>query len=169
MQTEFTVDGPEFGRLDQLVVPASRGQRGQPPLDDLVGAAAGATVGQEAASDPGVDGLAAQLPLMVAAGQGPVEDHVGDERAGAGQVVEPVEREHRRPGRHQGVDRLPQQPFEVLLAILIVYAPPLRTVFQTAPPPVESLLLLLPFPFVVWGADELYRWRRRLHHDAQRT
>ncbi len=51
--------------------------------------------------------------------------------------------------------------FELLLAALLVYVPPLSTVFSTAPPPADSLLLLAPFPFLVWGVDELYRWRRR--------
>jgi calcium-translocating P-type ATPase len=48
---------------------------------------------------------------------------------------------------------------ELLLAAIIVYAPPLQDLLATAGPPPKDLLLLLPCPLIVWGADEL---RRRL-------
>ncbi|WP_422935122.1 cation-translocating P-type ATPase [Sinomonas sp. P47F7] len=51
--------------------------------------------------------------------------------------------------------------FEVLFSAAIVYLPPLQEVFGTAPPQAWQLLGLLPFPFLVWGADEAYRWARR--------
>ncbi|HET9657155.1 MAG TPA: cation-transporting P-type ATPase [Kineosporiaceae bacterium] len=55
--------------------------------------------------------------------------------------------------------------FEVLFAVVVVAWPPLQTVFGTALPRAEELALLVVFPPVVWGADELYRWvlRRRDH------
>jgi magnesium-transporting ATPase (P-type) len=53
--------------------------------------------------------------------------------------------------------------FELAFAAAVVYVPVLRPVFHTAPLGPDELLFLLPFPFVVWGADELWRWRRRRH------
>jgi magnesium-transporting ATPase (P-type) len=52
---------------------------------------------------------------------------------------------------------------ELALAGLFVYAPPLQSLLGTAGLPVHDLVLLLPSPFVVWGADELRRFlvRRR--------
>ena len=51
--------------------------------------------------------------------------------------------------------------FEVAVAAAIIYLPPLQPVFHTeALGPVE-LAILLPFPLIVWGADELRRARRR--------
>jgi hypothetical protein len=43
----------------------------------------------------------------------------------------------------------------------IVYLPPLQDIFGTAPLGWVELAVLLPFPVVVWGADEVRRWRRR--------
>ncbi len=42
-------------------------------------------------------------------------------------------------------------------------APPLQSLLDTAALPPHMLLFTLPFPFIVWGADELRRWllRRR--------
>jgi calcium-translocating P-type ATPase len=52
---------------------------------------------------------------------------------------------------------------EMLLAAVFVYAPPLQSLLGTAALPVHDLVVLLPYPFIVWGADELRRWlvRRR--------
>ena len=52
---------------------------------------------------------------------------------------------------------------ELAIAAVCVYAPPLQSLLGTAPPPTRDLLLLLPFPLIVWGADELRRYliRRR--------
>jgi calcium-translocating P-type ATPase len=52
---------------------------------------------------------------------------------------------------------------ELLLAAVFVYAPPLQSLLGTAGLPVRDLAFLLPYPFIVWGADELRRWivRRR--------
>ena len=36
--------------------------------------------------------------------------------------------------------------------------PPCQALLGTAIPPVRDLLLLIPFPFIVWGADPLRKW-----------
>ncbi len=46
---------------------------------------------------------------------------------------------------------------EIVLVALFVYTPPMQTLLGTAPLPPSDLLLLLPYPFMVWGADELRR------------
>jgi calcium-translocating P-type ATPase len=46
---------------------------------------------------------------------------------------------------------------ELLLAALFVYAPPLQSLLGTAGLPLRDLVLLAPYPLVVWGADELRR------------
>jgi calcium-translocating P-type ATPase len=53
--------------------------------------------------------------------------------------------------------------FELALAALLIYAPPFHALLGTAPLSAWMVLLAVPFPFVVWGADELRRWlvRRR--------
>jgi magnesium-transporting ATPase (P-type) len=52
---------------------------------------------------------------------------------------------------------------ELALAGLFVYTPPLQALLGTSPPPAHALPLLIAYPLVVWGADELRRWllRRR--------
>ena len=52
---------------------------------------------------------------------------------------------------------------ELLLAAVFVYAPPLQSLLGTAALPVNDLVFLLPYPFIVWGADELRRWLLRRH------
>jgi calcium-translocating P-type ATPase len=53
--------------------------------------------------------------------------------------------------------------FELILAAAIIYLPPMQSLLSTAPLGPEALALTLPFPFIVWGADELRRYllRRR--------
>ena len=51
--------------------------------------------------------------------------------------------------------------FELLLAALLIYAPPFQALLETAALPPADLLILLPFPFIVWGADEARRYLRR--------
>jgi len=46
---------------------------------------------------------------------------------------------------------------EIMLAAVFVYTPPLQTLLGTAALPATDLLILLPYPFIVWGADELWR------------
>jgi calcium-translocating P-type ATPase len=51
--------------------------------------------------------------------------------------------------------------YELVFAALLVTVPPVQTVFGTATPELWQLLFILPFPFLVWGADELWRWNTR--------
>ena len=51
--------------------------------------------------------------------------------------------------------------FELVFAAAVVVLPPLQAAFGTAVPDAEALALLIPFPFIVWGADETYRYLRR--------
>ena len=46
---------------------------------------------------------------------------------------------------------------ELALAAVFVYAPPFQTLLGTAALPASDLALLLPYPFIVFGADELRR------------
>jgi len=55
---------------------------------------------------------------------------------------------------------------ELALAALFVYAPPLQSLLGTAAPPARDLLLLVPFPLIVWGADELRRGLLRRREPA---
>jgi magnesium-transporting ATPase (P-type) len=52
--------------------------------------------------------------------------------------------------------------FELAFTAALLWVPPLRELFGTVPPSPADLALVLPFPFIVWGADEL--WRLRLRH-----
>ena len=40
-------------------------------------------------------------------------------------------------------------------------SPPLQDVFGTASLRLDAVLFVVPFPFIVWGADEIRRWLRR--------
>lgn len=51
--------------------------------------------------------------------------------------------------------------FELAVAAAVVVLPPLRTAFATELPDTDALLLLLPLPFAVWGADEFRRYLAR--------
>jgi magnesium-transporting ATPase (P-type) len=48
-----------------------------------------------------------------------------------------------------------------LAAAAFVYAPQLQSLLGTAALPLRDLVVLLPYPFVVWGADELRRYLLR--------
>jgi calcium-translocating P-type ATPase len=48
--------------------------------------------------------------------------------------------------------------FELALAALMIYAPPFQALLGTAALAPHMLLFVVPFPFIVWGADELRRW-----------
>jgi magnesium-transporting ATPase (P-type) len=50
---------------------------------------------------------------------------------------------------------------EVLFAAALIYVPWLQSVFETAPLGPFELAVLLTFPVIVWGADELRRARAR--------
>jgi magnesium-transporting ATPase (P-type) len=52
---------------------------------------------------------------------------------------------------------------ELAFTAVLIYAPPFQAIFGTAPLGAEELALLLPFPFVIWGTDELRRYAHREH------
>jgi calcium-translocating P-type ATPase len=56
---------------------------------------------------------------------------------------------------------------ELALAAVFIYAPPLQSLLGTAGLPLHDLVFLLPYPFIVWGADEVRRWLAR-RREAQR-
>jgi hypothetical protein len=43
----------------------------------------------------------------------------------------------------------------------LIYAPPFQSLLSTAALEPDMLLFVAPFPFIVWGADELRRWLLR--------
>ena len=47
--------------------------------------------------------------------------------------------------------------FEVAFAAAVATLPGIRSVFGTSLPPPSALLLLVSFPVIVWGADEIRR------------
>jgi magnesium-transporting ATPase (P-type) len=51
--------------------------------------------------------------------------------------------------------------FELVFAAALVLVPPLQSIFDTAVPHADELAIILPFPLVAWGADELRRARLR--------
>ncbi|MDT7553159.1 MAG: hypothetical protein QOI16_1695 [Pseudonocardiales bacterium] len=53
--------------------------------------------------------------------------------------------------------------FELVFTAAVIYVPWLQDVFGTAALQPPQLAVIVPFPFVVWGADELVRWLRRRH------
>ncbi len=59
--------------------------------------------------------------------------------------------------------------FELLLAVVLIYAPPFQSLLATAALSPADVLFTLPFPFIVWGADELRRYlvRRRIATKAR--
>ncbi len=58
--------------------------------------------------------------------------------------------------------------FELVLAALLIYVPFCQDLLGTAALPPADLAILAPFPFIVWGADELRRWHRRAATDGRR-
>jgi magnesium-transporting ATPase (P-type) len=59
--------------------------------------------------------------------------------------------------------------FELSLTAMIIYLPPLQRLLQTAALPPEMLLIPLPFPFIIWGADEVRRYLVRRHHRPEQV
>jgi calcium-translocating P-type ATPase len=47
---------------------------------------------------------------------------------------------------------------ELAIAAVLVFAPPLQSLLGTAALPARYLVLLLPYPVIVWGADELRKF-----------
>ncbi len=56
---------------------------------------------------------------------------------------------------------------ELVLAAALVYVPFLHPVFGTAALTLDQVCLVLPFPFLVWGADEIRRWVQRRRHSPE--
>jgi calcium-translocating P-type ATPase len=58
--------------------------------------------------------------------------------------------------------------FELALTGLLIYVPAFQDLLGTAALPWHYVAVVLPFPFIVWGADELRRWlaRRRVPRPA---
>ncbi|HEX2779020.1 MAG TPA: cation-transporting P-type ATPase [Gemmatimonadaceae bacterium] len=59
--------------------------------------------------------------------------------------------------------------FELALAALLIYAPPFQALLGTAALTPAMLLFVVPYPFIVWGADEIRRWLVRRHDRAVRS
>ncbi|MER5202180.1 cation-transporting P-type ATPase [Streptomyces sp. NPDC002825] len=59
--------------------------------------------------------------------------------------------------------------FELTLAAVFIYAPPFQDLLGTAALTPAMLALVVPFPFLVWGADELRRWLLRRRTPAAAT
>ena len=55
----------------------------------------------------------------------------------------------------------PGSLLELALAAAIIYLPPLQHLLSTAALPPRLLLVTVPFPFIVWGADEIRRYLLR--------
>ncbi|MFI5541879.1 cation-translocating P-type ATPase [Nocardia sp. NPDC051900] len=51
--------------------------------------------------------------------------------------------------------------FELALAAIIIYTPVMQSLLGTAALTPAMLAFTLPYPFIVWGADELRRWLMR--------
>ncbi len=51
--------------------------------------------------------------------------------------------------------------FELVFAAVLVYVPAFQPIFHTAPLDPVDIAVLATFPPIVWGADELRRYRRR--------
>jgi magnesium-transporting ATPase (P-type) len=52
--------------------------------------------------------------------------------------------------------------FELVFTAAVIYIPPLQDVFGTAVLSPSQLAIIVPFPVIVWGVDELVRWGRRI-------
>ena len=58
--------------------------------------------------------------------------------------------------------------FAVAVAAVIVYLPALHGLFGTEDLSLGQVATVLPFPFIVWGADEIRRWLRRRRTDQEK-
>ena len=59
--------------------------------------------------------------------------------------------------------------FELAFTTIVIYLPATQHIFGTTGLEPTQLALLLPFPVVVWGVDELHRLRHRRHTPAPGT
>jgi len=58
---------------------------------------------------------------------------------------------------------------ELAIAAVLIFAPPFQSLLGTAALPARYLLVLLPYPLIVWGADELRRFLVRRHASHQQS
>jgi calcium-translocating P-type ATPase len=56
--------------------------------------------------------------------------------------------------------------FELVFTAAVIYLPLLQDIFGTAALSLAQLVVLVPFPIVVWGVDELARWTGRRRADS---
>ncbi len=54
----------------------------------------------------------------------------------------------------------------MLFTVAVVYLPSMQQIFETARLDAWMAALIAPCGLVVWGADELWRWRRRADQPA---
>ncbi len=59
--------------------------------------------------------------------------------------------------------------FEIGFTAAVVTLPPLQEIFGTRPPEPWQIAALAPFPLIVWGTDELWRYSRRRKAQKQRS
>lgn len=52
---------------------------------------------------------------------------------------------------------------------MLLYLPPIQTIFNTATVPLGDLWLLLPFPLLLFSSHELYKWHKRSKSGARET
>jgi Cation transporting ATPase, C-terminus len=51
--------------------------------------------------------------------------------------------------------------FSLAFTAVIIFLPPAQSIFKTASLSIGQLAILACYPVIVWGSDELWRWRRR--------
>jgi Phage integrase family len=91
----------------------------------------------------------------------PLEMDPADGRVGEPGVAEGVGEQGHAAAVLDGL-QLAGVPGQDELAIAaIIYIPPLQHLLGTAALPPQLLLIMLPFPFIVWGADEIRRYLLR--------
>ena len=56
--------------------------------------------------------------------------------------------------------------FELALAALLIYTPTFQDLLGTAALTPDMIAFVVPFPFIVWGADEIRRWLVRRARSA---
>jgi hypothetical protein len=59
--------------------------------------------------------------------------------------------------------------FAIVAATALVITPGLRDIFGNAIPSVEQVCIILPFPVIIWGSDELRKMVVRRYDRRTRT
>ena len=57
--------------------------------------------------------------------------------------------------------------FALVFAAVIIYVPPVQAIFHTRALSIRDYAVLACFGPIVWGSDELWRWRTRRRHPGQ--